>query len=119
MSKTREILELAAKAMGLPVHESDDGTVQCRPILVLYHYVQGQPYSEYEWNPLRNSGQCADMEAQLSIDIEWKDEGGLVWASQWSKEVTLKVDYAETNGDKQAARRLASTRCAAEIGMAK
>lgn len=41
MKTDRELLELAANAAGIDIHESDDGTLQRRPVWCMTYYVQG------------------------------------------------------------------------------
>ena len=114
----RTLLEMAAKSAGVDVHESDDGTIQCRPILAVYHYVQGQPYSEHEWNPLREDADCARMEVACRIGINWFD--ARVTASVEDAEgdqIECSESFANghNNHDPNAARRRASTRAAAAL----
>lgn len=65
----KALLEAAAKAAWIDVHESEDGTMQRRPILCVYHYVQGQRYTEIEWNPLRDDASALQLAINLQIDI--------------------------------------------------
>jgi len=64
-----ELLKLAAKAIGLEVHDSDDGTIQRRPIVAVNHYVMGQPYCEVQWNPLRDDATALRLAADLRLQI--------------------------------------------------
>lgn len=63
----KDLLERAARAAGYEVHEGTDGTMQARPVLMMWHYVMGQAYTEVEWNPLRESGQAHDLAVKRKI----------------------------------------------------
>lgn len=102
MDNDRTLLELAARAAGYKYE------------LVL----MGDGYSVFVngklWDPRRDDGDCARMEAVCALEIEW-----------WSDGVAVRVpgdnerhveDYADHGGDRQKARRYASTRAAAAIG---
>lgn len=92
----RELLELAAKAAGIVHYQSD------RP------FGSDAPY----WNPLTDDGDVARMEAKLGLNILWTDEH--VIAYQRGKSGNPEK-YSFHDGDKQKARRYASTKVAAEI----
>lgn len=102
----RELLELAAKAEGreLGYWCPTNNAFWC---------------GEY-WNPRTNDGDGARLEAALGIEVEWFDASvrcaNLTGASR--NDIVAREMYAEHGGDKQAARRLASLRVAAEIGKA-
>lgn len=115
----RELMELAAKAAGIEVHESDDGTMQRRPVLAMTHYVQGQPYSETRWDPLRDDAQALRLAVKLGIKLELHP----AWV--YARAVITKYEYLQieegwANGfnDPCAATRRAIVRAAAEIGRA-
>jgi len=100
----RELLELAAKAAGVEIHESDDGTMQRRPVWAMTHYVQGQPYSETVWNPLGDDAQALRLAVKLNL---------------LTKFTFLKFMAEENDNPAQdyyAATRRAIVRAAAEIG---
>lgn len=120
MENDRELLELAAKAIGKNViaHKFCDEFLDSWDGLIDYEdrFMSNPP----EWSPLKDDGDCARMEAALGIDIEWlsyevcaywKDEDGMLLHEE-------SECYSEHKGDKQAARRMASLRVAAEIGRA-
>ena len=107
----RELLRLAAKAAGVParvagaapghyaLHPDTDGVAEfcCMP----------------QWNSLTDDGDNARMEAKLNITNEWYQTGvasGLLGGARFMEA------FANHGSDKQAARRRASTRAAAEIG---
>ena len=91
MTTERELLELAAKACGADFRSYLDCGL---------------------WNALMNDGDCARMEAQLSVCVEWSE----AWVISWHGNVQQTVLFSTHNGDKNAARRAASVAVAAEIG---
>lgn len=96
----REMLELAAKAMhAKPDEQAHDGTLL---------------FGRARWNPLVDDGDCARMEAAIGIHVTWHSDGVVCGKRIW-QETAMFEDH---NGDKQAARRIASLRIAAEIGKA-
>lgn len=107
----KELLELAAKAVGLHVKanrvDEDDKFT---------HLVVGQKFTreKIDWNPLTDDGDCARMEAALGINVEWSALG-VVCGKRGFETTELFNNHA---GDKQEARRMASLRIAAEIGKA-
>ena len=116
----RELLELAAKAAGIEVHESDDGTMQRRPVLAMTHYVQGQPYSETRWDPLRDDAQALRLAVKLGMTISlippYENDSYCSVVADWSDETgyprtSIRIKHA---GDPLAATRRAIVRAAAE-----
>lgn len=112
---TKEMLELAAKACGMDVWfprmnggRNMDGT---RIILTPCHTKRGGVI--VEWNPPEDDGDCFRMECQLGIDGTWPSK--FVAMSQVNN-ITVVELYDDNTDSKAAARRLASTRVAAEIG---
>jgi hypothetical protein len=119
----REMLELAAKAAGLVVVRSrlDDPAVND---FLIRDSARNQHQTLGPWSPLTDDGDCARMEAALGIDVRW---GFYVYNTDGSEEQIGVIcgDYHGTlnavepyGADKQAARRLASTRVAAMMGEA-
>jgi hypothetical protein len=96
----RQLLEHAAKAAGI---RWQDWT----PMVPSEFYPAWWPY---DWNPLRDDGDAARLEAALWLSVEW------------SSDYVMVGDCSETfdrkTGDRQAARRRAGVRAAAEIGRA-
>jgi hypothetical protein len=105
MSTERELIELAAKACGIEIDHWRGGM----PMVIVWEYGIGEFRA---WNPKRDDGDCARMEAQLSICIEWASSWVIAWTGALQK-VVLDSEY---DGDKNAARRAASVAVAAEIG---
>jgi hypothetical protein len=101
MTNKKELLELAARAMGekVPPLFYPDGAA-C--------LLSGQ-----HWDPTEDDGDCARLEAAVKLDVVWHPR--FVDVISTNPYVAVKEDYADHN-DRQAARRLASTRAAAEVG---
>lgn len=57
---------------------------------------------------------CARLEAALGLDVVWFFSS--VCIKQIFFHISISTQYSDHNGDKQAARRMASVRAAAEIG---
>lgn len=98
----KELIELAARAMGYEIVHS----LQTRCIVV-------NPKTGWRgtFAPLHSNSDCARMEAELEIDVEWFGES-VVCSANHSKH----LEDEPYGTDKAAARRRASTRVAAEIG---
>lgn len=104
----KELLELAAKAVGVAVVRWNDG---------LEPYSSGLGFildSGRLWNPRTNDGDGARMEAALGIHVAWHSDG-VVCGLRWAGSTEL---FDDNGGDKQASRRMASLRVAAEHGKA-
>lgn len=116
MKTDRELLELAAKAFGMPPPKFIDG----------WYYSKVGPYGEglykaYDrtnhqfWNPLINDGDALRLAVRLSMQLGSNAESDIVGAS-WA-EVSDRVYCSQPhNGDALAATRRAIVRAAAEIG---
>ncbi len=66
MTDTRDLLEKAARACGIVVegsYQDDDGVTWLR--------VRPRPRDAVGWNPLADSGDCADMNADRGIETSW------------------------------------------------
>lgn len=109
----RELLELAAKAAGIDVYESTDGTIQNRPVLVFSAggAMGTMPYEE-RWNPLADSAQAFQLavKLKLNVDLAYEEECVVrVFSDKhFFSESTAQYPYA--------ASRRAIVRAAAEIG---
>jgi len=109
---SKELLENAAKAMGFEVVGYDDEL----DYLLIDSGIEDCPSP---WNPLTIDADCARMEAELGIDVEWFKSYVLARIKEDFIDVTLHsaiAPYCNYNNDRQAARRMASTRVAAAIG---
>lgn len=98
----RTLIERAAKAAGMIPAEFAGNASYMAGVLD-------------RWNPLTDDGDIARLEAACRIDIAWRPLG--VFASSRSLELDIFERYAAHNGDKQKARRYASTRAAASLAM--
>ena len=107
----KELLEMAAKAVGMHVKahrvDADDNFT---------HLVVGQKFKpeKIDWNPLTDDGSALRLAVRLNIEFACFDDLQKVNSGVWSV-----YDYVTPyNGDKQAATRRAIVRAAAEIGRA-
>lgn len=116
MSTDRELLELAAKAAGLTIRDS---TRWPNTVVRQITMDDGSP-NWVRWNPRNDDGDGARLEAALGIDVEWHNVGVRCakLTGAWCDDVVARESFDDHNGDKQAARRLASLRVAASIGRA-
>lgn len=97
----KELLELAAKAMGY----QPKGFIGGRFVVF-----GGSLNFERDWNPLSIAVDLVEMECQLEIGITYKD--GRVWVSGGG----VMADEPVGGQGRRAARAMASLRVAAEIG---
>lgn len=105
----RELLELAAKAAGLPVIFEDDG-VPCEPYLLTY----GGSWSE-NWNPLEDDGDALRLAVKLEIQSGYSELSGCGFAAYGRGSFDCHEYGPE---DPCRATRRVITRAAAEIGKA-
>lgn len=113
----RELLEMAAKACGkyAPKEDCPNGWHGIDPDGYGVFTMGGEGrFPDYAWNPKNDDGDGASMEAALGIRVTWHSDG-VVCGLRWAGSTELFDDHG---GDKQAARRMASLRVAAEIGRA-
>jgi len=108
MKTTRELLELAARALGI---ELDWGL--CVPNTSPWRMTgTGGAYGPGAmWNPSTDDGDSARLESAMGLDVTWLEDA--VWVRG------VGEYYSDHNGDKQAARRMATLRAAALIGETK
>lgn len=66
------------------------------------------------WNPLRDDGDCARLESACEINVTWS----MYCVESVCEDVIVAEEFAKYGGDKNKARRYASTRVAAELGSA-
>ena len=104
----RELLELAAKAAGLNISGLDEA-FPAGGILIV-----DSDGNDFDWNPLEDDGDCARLESACYLYVEFHN----IWVvvSSGLSSSSIREAYADHNGDRNAARRLASVRAAAEIG---
>ena len=108
MKSERELLTLAAKAMGIDL----ESYIALGNVRSYMNKETGE-----NWTSLHDDGDCARLEAALGLDVVWyrdhvvsvchDDEGRYVCSAS--------EDYTDHNGDKNKARRWASTRAAAAV----
>lgn len=104
MSADRELLELAAKAAG----------IELKWMAVVNGPQAGEVFCS-NWHPGTDDGDCARMEAALSIRVEWWRDSVTAYRQELG---CANIQYSSHGGDRNAARRLASLQVAAEIGRA-
>ena len=111
MQSDKELLMLAAKAAGHTRME----------------YREEVPYVSFNlngddfvaWSPLADDGDCARLESACDIDVRWCDGAvrtSVRTADEWPWLATER--FADHGGDKNKARRYASTRAAAQLAQA-
>ena len=108
----REMLEFAAKACGLRLVFDQNGV----PRNATYYAPDSNVFSMPVWNARADDGDCARMEAALGIWLRWETE--LVEAYVYFHNYCTDegVYFSHHNGDRNAARRMASCMVAAQIG---
>lgn len=111
--ETRELLELAAKACG----KSDwvwceENRAMCNFNKSMRNWYKDYYGNRLEWNPYKDSGDGAEMEAQLELNVEWCSD---IVVSQHHRGRYI-YEFFKDHPSKQAARRMASLRAAAAIG---
>lgn len=112
MQSDKELLMLAAKAGGLKLADFQN---QDAPGLWLAREHANPVTHSRGWNSLTDDGDIARLEAACEIDVEWQRIG--VVASRAGGE-RFREAYSSHGGDKNKARRYASTRAAASLAQA-
>lgn len=114
----REMLEAAAKAMGRygPHCSYVERVIDWDSPHRNGSALQISDSSADTWNPATDDGDCARMEAALGIGVSWKFQDCVYAEIEGAEDAWSWVYFKDHNGDKQAARRMASLRVAAEIG---
>lgn len=105
MKTDRELLELVAKAAGIK------GIYRSLEKDFAGNFQEGfsEHYAYRWWNSLTDDRDCARLESTCGINLQWFDQAVVA-------EACYEEFYRNHNGDKNAARRRASTRAAAAIG---
>jgi hypothetical protein len=107
MNDISKLLELAAKALGIELRYDPHGKPRdCTNQLA-------DIFSAPLWNPADDDGDCARMEAALSMQV---DMSVLKFVEVWCAGYLRIEHFSAHNNDRQAARRMASLRAAAAIG---
>lgn len=105
----RELLEMAAKAAGIPVEWDGDGFVRPVPF---------KGFTNYEpWNPLADDGDALRLAVKIGISKTLLLEVGCGGVDCEFQRGTAQAFYSH-DGDPYAATRRAIVRAAAEIGKA-
>lgn len=104
----RELLEMAAKAAGIPVEWDGDGFVRPVPFKGFTNY-------EQPWNPLADDGDALRLLRRLELDISHDNERNAVSVTNQC-DVSIEVGMPDEAGDIYATLRRAIVRAAAEIG---
>lgn len=108
----REFLELAAKAAGKQLADPIDSYIPSGGL-----WVVGRAGMDEVWSPLTDDGDCARLEANLGIDVQWLNKS--VTCQRLAIGLaSVSLLFSRYAGDKATARRYASVMCAAEIGRA-
>lgn len=110
----RELLEMAAKAVGLKpdaggLNGGAQGAAFSIPGDMVLDWHNGKT-----WNPGDNDGDCARMEARLGMNLTWYSGGVLAAAGDEAR----GENFRDHGGDRNAARRAASLQAAYAIGKA-
>ena len=103
----KELLELAAEAIGCWLYDGTDGLCICIPTI-----------GAKLWNPLADDGDALRLAVKLNIEFTCFDDSQEVNAGVWSEDSKPYDCMTPYNDDKQAATRRAIVRAAAEIGKA-
>lgn len=117
----RELMTLAARAMDLEL----DADFGWHELAYRIPPVEGVLESWKVWRPLHSNDDCAMLEAAFGIGTDWWIEpgaGAAVWCGVVTPENTVfdaVCYFADHGGDRQAARRRASTMVAAAMQKAK
>jgi hypothetical protein len=115
----KELLTLAAKACGIEVPEDGpwDGVNAEWGVYMLT--MDGSRF-DFKWAPHLDDSDCFRMETELVVSVIWKKHhvSGFCRPDLGATEIEIfcHEKYKDHNGDKNAARRLASLRAAAELG---
>lgn len=111
MENERELLELAAKACGYKL----DLAIRPDGLPFFHSERRALALESGEWfAPGVDDGDCARMEAAMGIDVDWAEDGVIAI----NRDKRSGVLFEDHNNDRNAARRMASLRVAAEIGRA-
>ena len=111
---TSELLELAAKAAGIAIDKSPhNGGGHGNTGFDILGNVILDWHNNKTWNPLYDDGDCARLEETLLLEVKWDSYGVSVGESNLWPEIEK---YTAHDGNKQAARRMATVRAAAAIG---
>ena len=112
----RELLELAAKAAGIRIIRSRLDDPMHKDMLI-ENSARNPGQASGPWNPRDDDGDKARLEAKLDLSVlRLHDMVAVSYRSAFQVRENFAEYFADHAGDKQAARRLAGVRAAAEIG---
>lgn len=106
MNTDRTLLELAAKAYGLPWVRIDD------------LWYDKEKCTTHNWNPLTDDGDALRLAVKCSIDVWFDDECKRVGTNYMLGGIGYNEEEKWLNCTKEEATRRAIVRAAAEIGKA-
>lgn len=115
--KDRELLELAAKAAGIPLAYAPHDHAYCGVLTAEWDKTRNTPY----WSPLTDDGDALRLAVKLRLDLHYEDQ------PSWLGEIVEVLSQRDEAGachcttvaladDPCAATRRAIVRAAAEIG---
>lgn len=105
-NKDRELLELAAKAVGLCIYDYDKSNHQCWLM----------PYGQVAWNPLADDGDALRLAVKLRLGIEHVEQALVKGCAAVIGKDGRYILGEKHEADPYAATRRAIVRAAAEIG---
>lgn len=110
--ETKELLTLAAKAMGFEVRgfSSAGNAIIKTP--------GGGPESclVNEWNPLTTADDLVEMECQMKVDVDWWYKYLVQASNTFDGSYITYDEYIDDHPSRRAARAMAALRVVAEIG---
>lgn len=116
MEEYKELIALAAKAMGYIVESHCENGVWVYPVNYKLNSDE-EPTPYFLWNPLTSLYDRAAMCDQLEIDIEWNAVGVGRAVRAWDTVDNFAVEYHDGSLEsKSLACSLACLRVAAEVG---
>lgn len=119
MSTDRELLELAAKAVGFDTtHRMNAKRLQLDPPVDALLVRRNGELVTTGWNPLIDDGDALRLAVKLRLDISPQPDDKIEVSNQWENEDDFRWAWESYGGDAFAATRRAIVRAAAEIGKA-
>jgi len=112
----RELLELAAKAVGIKVFWGHPGSCQNSSEKLYRELVGRIMYTAPEWNPLTDDGDALRLAESLGLTICMNGSGTVSASDDYDKTVFATQSINECSGNRLTATRRAVVRAAAEIG---
>ena len=110
----RELLELAAKAAGLDVHQGSGW--ESEYLFLSLPRPSNPLVANVRWNPLDDDGDALRLAATLGIDIEWCADGRVAAYRHANANGYCFTAFESSREDRAANVRRAIVSAAAEIG---